>query len=128
MAKVFTFITVTMAIMALFSMLGIGYTATSQVLQLVSFDNPENIKTSGLLFDILFGTTAGIVASIAGTGFIIAGLFGRGFDVRVLLAGFVAALVGWVVGDMVTIITTTKNYVGDLPLFASIIKFLAVLE
>jgi type III secretory pathway component EscS len=101
---------------------GIEGSQTSQLLRALSFDNPENLQSFSF-FDLIFGNVAGVIATIAGAGAIIVGLFTRQSTESILLAGFTSILAGWVIGDMVSIITTsTALYSTTFPFIAKIMK------
>ena len=123
MAKVFTFVTVIMAIFAMLAIFGIEESNTSQLLRAISFDNPADLKALDF-FALLFSSTAGIIATLSAAGVIIVGLFTRQSTESILLSGFTAVLAGWVLGDMYAIIASANSsYSTIFPFFSSIIKF-----
>lgn len=123
MAKVFTFVTVIMAIFAMWAIFGIENSNTSQLLRAISFDNPSELKTLDF-FSLLFSNIAGIIATLSAAGVIIVGLFTRQSTESILLSGFTAILAGWVLGDMYAIIASASTaYSTIFPFFSSIIKF-----
>lgn len=124
MAKVFTFITIIIAIFAVFALFGIADSNTSQLLKAISFDNPEDMKAFDL-FALVFSSNVGVIATLAGAGAIIVGLFTRQTTESILLAGFTSVIASWIIGDMISIITTANAiYSSTFPAFGSVIKIM----
>jgi len=121
MSKVMTFGMILFGLLAMFSIFGLADTSMSQLLQVVAFDNPEDLKGFDL-FKILFDSTAGIIATLTALGTIIIGLYTRDSPAVILTAGFTSLLAGWIVGDTISLISSFDAIGSEFSFIVPVIK------
>lgn len=126
MAKVFTFVTILLGIMLTFALFGVADSNTSQLLRSLGFGDLENLKGFNF-FDILFNSTSGIIAALAGVGAIVVGSFVSQSRLDVILAGFTSTLAGWVIGDMISIIQNAQDVAPEFPFIGQLVTLFFVL-
>ena len=110
-------------VIATFALFGFSNTATSQLINAIGYNSPESLKGFEL-FKLLFNSNAGIIASILGGAAIVVGLFRSSSPIEYVIAGFVGLLVGWVIGDLVTIIGLFNSIGAEFSWVSSIAKIL----
>lgn len=110
MAKILTYVIMLTFIFAGMGILfGVSGTATSQLIS--ALGSADGFK-AGDLWSIVFGSAAGIIATLGLGAVLVIGLY-RGSPVtQTVLAGFAGILVGWITGDLITLMNVINSGLG----------------
>ena len=111
MARVFYYVTMMVGIFALFTIIGLPGSTTSQLISAVGGNDVGNYQNSSF-WQILFGSTTGLIALFSSIGTVIVGFFLKQSFSETAVAGFVGVLGGWIIGDMISVLTTMKAQMG----------------
>lgn len=122
MSKAFIYMITVTSLVIVLSILGILDSGTSQILSALNYDSPAGFKFSDF-FEAIFDSSNGLL-SLAGavTGIIVGYLFSRSPE-SALIAGVVGLIGGWVVADLVKVMTMANEvFVGELTFLAILVK------
>lgn len=126
MAKVMTFVMFIVGLFGILTVLGIEGSTSSQLLQALAFGNPENLRTFDL-FALVFGSAAGIIATISAVGGIIVGVFRSYTPIPFILASFTSLVAGWIIGDFVSLMLYINTVAGDATWVSAPIKIILIM-
>lgn len=114
MARIFYYVTIVAGIFALFTIMGMPGSTTSALLNAFGSINPDSTDYQGGDFwSTLFHSGTGLIALLAGLGTgAYLGFFTRQSFSEIAIAGFVATLGGWIIGDMYSVLKTMKAQIG----------------
>lgn len=124
MSKVFTYVSVMVGVFAMLTIFNLAGSTTSQLLEALSWDNPQDLKSFDF-FSLLY-SPAGLVAVIGALGGIVASLFRGQSWFWMIIAGFVGVLAGWMVGDMYSVMWQSSEALAVFPWMGEAIKVVFV--